>query len=115
MTNLALQLDDYPQTYEQRKRLYAEMLIERQRRIDRTKLFRYCPYPKQADFHAAGATHRERLIMAANRYGKTVCGTAEMAMHLRACIPHGGWASASINRYERGLQELLTPPPATSS
>src|ERR1700730_12647051 len=123
MTNLALQLDDYPQTYEQRKRLYAEMLIERQRRIDGTKLFRYCPYPKQADFHAAGATHRERLIMAANRFGKTECGAAEMAMHLTGLYPAWwvgkrfdkpvrAWAAGVTNTATRDIvQEKLIGPP----
>jgi hypothetical protein len=33
-------------------------------------------------FHDAGAKHRERLLMSANRFGKTMCGAAELAFHL---------------------------------
>ena len=33
---------------------------------------RYRPYPKQAAFHAAGAIHRERLLMAGNQLGQDV-------------------------------------------
>ena len=53
----------------------------------RTKLFRYKPYPKQIDFHAAGKTHRERLLMAGNQLGKTFCGGAEAAYHLTGKYP----------------------------
>jgi hypothetical protein len=35
-------------------------------------IWRYSPYPKQAEFHAAGASHRERLLLAGNQLGKTV-------------------------------------------
>lgn len=52
----------------------AELTAELHRRIRSTKLFRYRPYPKQMKFHAAGAVHRERLLMAANQVGKTLAG-----------------------------------------
>ena len=32
----------------------------------------YVPYAKQGDFHAAGKTHRERLLMAGNQLGKCI-------------------------------------------
>ena len=38
------------------------------------QLASYRPYPKQAEFHAAGATHDERLFMAGNQLGKTMAG-----------------------------------------
>src|SRR5262249_60648355 len=60
---------------------------ERQRRHTEDKLKYYRPYDKQREFHAAGATHRERLFMAGNRCGKTTCGAAEMAMHLTGAYP----------------------------
>ena len=34
----------------------------------------YKPYAKQRDFHAAGATFRERLLMAGNQLGKCISG-----------------------------------------
>jgi hypothetical protein len=45
------------------------------------RLFHYLPYEKQLDFHAAGAAHRERLLMAGNQLGKTLAGGFEAAMH----------------------------------
>ncbi len=39
------------------------------------------------EFHTNGATHRERLLMAANQVGKTFCGGAEMAYHLTGRYP----------------------------
>lgn len=44
----------------------------------------YRPYPRQAEFHAAGATHRERLFLAGNQLGKTLAGASELAMGLGA-------------------------------
>ncbi len=51
------------------------------------KLKAYEPYPKQAEFHALGATHRERGLIAANRVGKSECAAAETAMHLTGQYP----------------------------
>jgi phage terminase large subunit-like protein len=51
------------------------------------KLLFYKPYQRQAEFHAAGATKRERLLMAANQAGKTFCGGMEMAIHLTGLYP----------------------------
>jgi phage terminase large subunit-like protein len=50
-------------------------------------VLRYKPYPKQASFHAAGALHRERLLMAGNQLGKTYSGAAEAAFHLTGRYP----------------------------
>lgn len=51
------------------------------------RLGKYIPYPKQREFHAAGRTHRERLLMAANQVGKTLSAGAEVAMHLTGRYP----------------------------
>lgn len=51
------------------------------------KLSDYRPYPKQADFHAAGAEHRERMLMAANQVGKTWAAGFETAMHMTGKYP----------------------------
>lgn len=45
-------------------------------------------YPKHMEFFRAGATHRERCFMAANRVGKTFGGGGyEMACHLTGLYP----------------------------
>lgn len=96
---------------------------ERSRRLGLTNLLRYSPYPKQIEFHANGATHRERLFMAGNQLGKTLAGAAEMAMHLTGRYPewwHGrrfdgpvvalaGSETAELTR--QGVQRLLLGPP----
>src|SRR5262249_756320 len=38
-------------------------------------------------FHEAGATHRERLLMAGNQLGKTLAGGFEVAMHATGRYP----------------------------
>ena len=44
-------------------------------------------YPKHGDFFRSGATHRERVFMAANRVGKTVSAGCEMSYHLTGLYP----------------------------
>jgi phage terminase large subunit-like protein len=56
------------------------LLEEKQRRLTYNKLKRYKPYSKQADFHAAGAKFRERLLIAGNQLGK--CCTAATLLDL---------------------------------
>lgn len=60
---------------------------ELSRRASGRKLEDYRPYPKQEEFHAAGKTARERLLMAANQVGKTIAAGAEVAMHLTHRYP----------------------------
>jgi phage terminase large subunit-like protein len=74
-----------------------EILEEQKRRSSRRKLLTYFPdigplrrelYPKHTEFFAAGPTHRERLMLAANRVGKTEgVGGYEMALHLTGQYP----------------------------
>lgn len=64
-----------------------QLLEEQRRRERRNRLVNYSPYPKQVEFHNAGAQHRERLFMAGNQLGKTLAGGAEMAMHLTGKYP----------------------------
>jgi phage terminase large subunit-like protein len=63
------------------KKLRVEVEREAKRRVAENQLGHYAPYAKQASFHEAGATHRERLLMAANQSGKTLAGGMEAAMH----------------------------------
>lgn len=87
------------------------------------RLTSYVPYPKQREFHAAGATHRERMLMAGNQLGKTLSAAFETAMHLTGKYPHwwvgkrfnepvrwlAGSESAELTR--KGIQRLLLGPP----
>ena len=55
---------------------------ERYNRIDE-----YDPYPYQLEFHKTGSTANQRLLMAANRIGKSYCGSMELAYHLTGLYP----------------------------
>ena len=55
--------------------------------LSKDRLTFYLPHPKQQDFHRLGSTHRERLFMAGNQQGKTLAGSAEVAMHLTGRYP----------------------------
>ena len=60
---------------------------EKQRRLTEDRLKYYKPYPRQAEFHAAGASYRERLLMAANQVGKTFAAAMELAAHVTGQYP----------------------------
>ena len=51
------------------------------------KLRAYSPYAKQIEFHDAGKTFDQRLLLAANQVGKSVSGSAEVAIHLTGQYP----------------------------
>ena len=51
--------------------MLATLTSEKERRRNTNRLAAYVPYRKQAEFHAAGAVHRERLFLAGNQLGKT--------------------------------------------
>ena len=55
---------------------------ERYNRIDS-----YDPYPYQKMFHDTGSQANQRLLMAANRIGKSYCGSAELSYHLTGLYP----------------------------
>lgn len=65
----------------------ADLLMEIRERLLKVKLSSYSPYSKQAEFHAAGAKYRERLLRAGNQLGKTLAGSAEAAYHLTGKYP----------------------------
>jgi phage terminase large subunit-like protein len=103
--------------------LVATLEAEQQRRQVESRLQYYQPYPVQKRFHDAGAEHRERLLMAANRIGKTQCGAAEMAFHLTGQYapwwrgkrfegPIRAWAAGVTGESCRDVvQEKLIGPP----
>ncbi len=116
METASLSTADFP---EARQRLLAE--LDRRKAEDR--LAYYAPYPKQLEFHAAGATARERLLMAANQSGKSLAGGFEVAMHAtgryaewwrgkRFDKPTIGWVSGTTNEVARDtVQRILVGRP----
>lgn len=74
-----------------------KLIEEKERRVKTRKLGSYYPdtgplrrelYPKHMQFFEAGPKHRERLMLAANRVGKTEgVGGFEMALHLTGLYP----------------------------
>jgi phage terminase large subunit-like protein len=67
--------------------LLETLEAEKTRRSTENKLAYYKPYPKQIEFHDAGAEVRERLLMAGNQLGKTLAGGNEAAMHATSRYP----------------------------
>lgn len=79
----------------------------------------YAPYRKQRDFHAAGKTKRERLLMAGNKLGKTYAAGFEVAFHATGIYPEDwngyrftkqnrGWAGSVTSELTRdGVQRIL--------
>lgn len=62
-----------------------------------TKLDQYIPYPWQKEFHNGGDEFPERMLMAANRVGKTHSAGAEVAMHATGQYP-AWWKGKRFNK-----------------
>lgn len=64
----------------------------------------YDPYSKQREFHAAGLTNRERLLMAGNKLGKTYAAGFEVAYHTTGVYPDWwkGYRFKKQNRWWAG-------------
>ena len=103
--------------------LEQKLSAEQTRRHVENKLASFKAYPRQQQFFAAGKTHRERLLMAANRFGKTECGAAEMAYHLTGLYPEDwpgkrfdkpvrAWAAGVTSETTRDVVQtkLIGPP-----
>jgi len=100
----------------------ANLLEELARRRRENRLEYYAPYPKQAAFHALGATKRERMFLAGNQQGKTYAGSLELASHLtglytddwqgrRFSQPIRAWAAGVTSESTRDtVQRLLLGP-----
>ena len=88
-------------------RQQVEISGEIARRLQRQKIKRYYPetgklrrdaYPKHMSFFSAGATCRQRLMLAANRVGKTEgVGLYELTLHLTGDYPDW-WIGRRFNR-----------------
>src|SRR5437764_12742638 len=70
---------------------------EKKRRLTEDRLKYYDPYLKQLEFHAAGAAHRGRLLMAGNQLGKTLAGGFEAARHATGRYTNG-WRGPRCDR-----------------
>lgn len=92
-------MDQQRQTKERTKKKIelAGLLQEQLRRRQARKLYRYYPdagrfrralYPKHCEFFEAGRDYRQRLMLAANRIGKTEgVGLYELVLHLTGAYP----------------------------
>ena len=84
-----------------------QLLEEKELRIKRNKIrfyfkddgeFRRELYPKHTSFFEAGAKYRQRLMLAANRVGKTESvGCYELTLHLTGRYPHW-WQGRRFNK-----------------
>src|SRR5262249_62017339 len=97
---------------EQAETVLARLEEIRAQRAIENALAHYVPYPKQMHFHNAGATHRERLLRAANQSGKSLAGGMETAMHATGRYPDWwrgrrfdkptvGWIAGTTNETTR--------------
>lgn len=105
----------------------AALMSEAKAKLDSTRIEDYRPYLKQMDFHAAGAIHSERLLIAGNQLGKSVAGAAEWSFHLTGRYPdwwQGAefkqpvtmWASGVTSEGTRdNPQRLLVGPPSVET
>ena len=100
-----------------------ELLREQKKRHRFNQINSYDPYPYQEKFHATGGKNSQRLLMAANRIGKSYCGAAEMSYHLTGLYPKWwegrtydqpitAWAGGVSNETTRDIvqAELLGSP-----
>ena len=104
-----------------------ELLKTLQRDEQMNRLEAFEPYRKQRQFFALGKDHPERLLMAANRFGKTEAGAAEVAYHLTGLYPPWWqgrvfaeptdiWVGGVTNESTRDVtQEKLIGPPSQRS
>lgn len=84
-----------------------QLLEEKQRRASRRKIYAYYPdkgplrrelYPKHLSFFEAGVKYRQRLMLAANRVGKTEgVGLYELVWHLAGDYPEW-WTGRRFDR-----------------
>ena len=100
-----------------------KLLEEKKRRVLTNRIVQYEPYAYQRRFHAEGQDCPQRILMAANRVGKTFCGAAETAYHMtgeypewweghRFARPVRVWAAGESNDTTRDIiqKELFGQP-----
>lgn len=92
------------------KKLLAVLLVEKEKRQSQNKIKKYYPddgplrrelYTKHLSFFAAGKEYRQRLMLAANRVGKTEgVGLYELVLHLTGDYPT--WWDG--RRFDKGVR-----------
>lgn len=85
MSDIAAALEEFAERI-QHEKLFANYRVP----YDHAKPFgpdNVGPYDWQVEVHNMGGTVTERLLMAANRVGKTMCGGAEVACHATGIYP----------------------------
>src|SRR5262249_7521588 len=119
--NLNLDIDSLPP--EQAEAALIRLEAIKAQRAGENALAHYEPYPRQEEVHNAGATHRERLLMAANQSGKSLAGGMECAMHATGRYPDWwcgrhfdrptiGWGAGTTNETTRDtVQRILVGRP----
>lgn len=94
----------------------SDEIAAQQRRINEIKrvlsqhqLAQYKPYPKQLEFHAAGANPgiRERLLIAGNQLGKTLGASMEAGMHATG-LYSSWWPGIRFNKATAGWAASIT-------
>lgn len=76
-----------PKMDSETKSYVLKLLKEREERKSSNRIKLYKPYDYQRKFHEAGIDCPQRILMAANRVGKTYCGAVETAYHLTGEYP----------------------------
>ena len=69
------------------KEALLPLLEERERRRQERKVFDFEPYPWQMEFYRLGIENKQRMLMAANRVGKTYSSCIELVYHLTGIYP----------------------------
>ena len=64
-----------------------EIISTLKKRQNENRLNYYKPYKFQSNFHDTGSEANQRLLMAANRVGKSFVGAMEMSIHLTGLYP----------------------------
>jgi len=73
-----------------------ELAREQRTRERLNRINFYDPYPYQLKFHKTGSYANQRLLMAANRIGKSYCGSMELSYHLTGVYPE--WWNGRVFR-----------------
>jgi phage terminase large subunit-like protein len=96
-----------------------ELIEQLEKRQRENRIKNYKPYQKQLDFHNAGKSFRERMLMAGNQLGKTYSAASEVSYHLTGEYPDWwdgyrydrptNWlaGSESGELTKKGIQRLL--------
>ena len=87
-----------------------EILSTLKKRREENKLNYYQPYKFQKSFHQAGSESNQRLLMAANRVGKSYVGAMEMSAHLTGLYLSGGLERSLINPSKHGCVVRVMKP-----